>query len=122
MNSEQASFLHLKCTRGTRWNGIKQQKACDEVVLRRKEFRLNFAPAAEVRTSTSSLQCEYSSYQQIGYFTVVARDTFCICDRKGASLNPIMQELWGQGEKQHKEVSHLMVRTENRECKDNIGV
>lgn len=104
------------------WNGTKQQKACDENVLRKKEFRLNFAPAEEVQTSTSNLQCEYSSCQQTDYFTVVARDTFYISDRKWASLKPIMQESWGQREKKQEEVYDLMVRTEERECKDNIGV
>lgn len=59
-------------------NRTKQQKACDENVLRMKEFRLNFAPAEGIQASTSNLQWEYSSYLQIGNLTVVARDTFYI--------------------------------------------
>lgn len=103
-------------------NRTKQQKTCDENVLRMKEFRLNFAPAEEIQTSTSNLQWQYSSYQQIGYFTVVARDTFYISNWKWANVKPIMQESWGQRENKQEEVYDLMVRTQKQGHKDNISV
>lgn len=68
----------LKMHKGHGKEQDKAAKACDENVLRMKEFRLNFAPAEEIQTSTSNLQWEHSSYLQIGYFTVLARDTFYI--------------------------------------------
>ena len=100
----------------------KQQKACDENVLRKKEFRLNFSPAEEIQTSISSLQWEYSSCQQIGFFTVVARDTFYTSNWKWANVKPIMQESWGQRENKEEEVYDLMVSTEKQGRKDNISI
>lgn len=103
-------------------NRTKQQKACDENVLRMKEFRLNFAPAEKIQTSTSNLQWEYSSCPQSGYFTGVARDTFYISNWKWANIKWIMQESWGQRENKQGEVYDVMVRTEKHRCKDNINV
>lgn len=101
-------------------NRTKQQKACDENVLRMKEFRLNFAPAEEIQTSTFNLQWEY--FSKIGYFTVVARDTFYISNWKWANVKLIVQESWGQGKNKQEDFYDLMVKTEIQGCKDNISV